>query len=57
MSTIIPRGHSTDRKRRKKIERLLKNKCLIQQNIWLLVVLAKFLSLLTLIFNCYQQRL
>ena len=57
MRTIIPRGHSTDRKRRKKIERLLKNKCLIQQNIWLLVVLAKFLSLLTLIFNCYQQRL
>jgi hypothetical protein len=56
MRTIIHKIHSPYRKFRKKLNRKLKNDLLIQRNIWLLIVLARVLSLLDLFLNHYRQQ-
>jgi hypothetical protein len=56
MRTCIQKVHSLYRKLRKKLDRKLKNNLLIQQNIRLLIVLARVLSLLELFLNHYRQQ-
>ena len=57
MKTIILWIHSLYRPGQEKINSQSKEKLLILQKIWLLIVLGRFLTLLILILNYYLKRL
>ena len=48
--------HSSYRPNQEKLDYFLEKKLIIMQNIWLLIVLSRFLTLLILILTYYHER-